>query len=84
MKCVLTRYQQVAVFFRSRAEVEEKYARSVAELCRTTGDVYSRADCKAGCVVACSYLHPILTRSWQDIRRGISFLFEAAGSAGAK
>ncbi|WRT69264.1 uncharacterized protein IL334_006248 [Kwoniella shivajii] len=44
--------KQVAVFFRSRAEIEEKYARSVTELCRTTGDVYSRADCKAGSFVS--------------------------------
>ncbi|WWC91012.1 uncharacterized protein L201_005952 [Kwoniella dendrophila CBS 6074] len=44
--------KQVAVFFRSRAEIEEKYARSVTELCRTTGDVYSRADCKAGTFVS--------------------------------
>ncbi|ORY33022.1 Rho GTPase activation protein [Naematelia encephala] len=44
--------KQVAVFFRSRAEIEEKYARSLTELCRTTGDVYSRADCKAGTFVA--------------------------------
>lgn len=40
--------QQVATFFRSRAEIEEKYARSLVELTRTTGDTYSRADCKAG------------------------------------
>nr|XP_018259366.1 GTPase activating protein [Kwoniella dejecticola CBS 10117]OBR81524.1 GTPase activating protein [Kwoniella dejecticola CBS 10117] len=44
--------KQVAVFFRSRAEIEEKYARSVTELCRTTGEVYSRADCKAGTFVS--------------------------------
>nr|XP_019001532.1 GTPase activating protein [Kwoniella mangroviensis CBS 8507]OCF64993.1 GTPase activating protein [Kwoniella mangroviensis CBS 8507] len=44
--------KQVAVFFRSRSEIEEKYARSVTELCRTTGDVYSRADCKAGTFVS--------------------------------
>ncbi|WVR08891.1 hypothetical protein IAU60_005950 [Kwoniella sp. DSM 27419] len=44
--------KQVAVFFRSRAEIEEKYARSLTELCRTTGDVYARADCKAGTFVA--------------------------------
>ncbi|KAK4689393.1 Rho GTPase-activating protein RGD1, partial [Tremellales sp. Uapishka_1] len=43
--------KQVAVFFRSRAEIEEKYARSLAELCRNTGDIYSRADCKAGTFV---------------------------------
>ncbi|GFZ47231.1 hypothetical protein JCM24511_04974 [Saitozyma sp. JCM 24511] len=43
--------KQVAVFFRSRAELEEKYARSLMELCRTTSDVYSRADCKAGSFV---------------------------------
>ncbi|KAK8844139.1 hypothetical protein IAR55_006933 [Kwoniella newhampshirensis] len=43
--------KQVAVFFRSRAEIEEKYARSLVELCRTTGDVYARADCKAGTFV---------------------------------
>lgn len=40
--------QQVAVFFRSRADIEEKYARSLTELVRTTSDVYGRADCKAG------------------------------------
>ena len=44
--------KQVAVFFRSRADIEEKCARSLSELCRTTGDVYSRADCKAGWVMA--------------------------------
>ncbi|ORX39261.1 hypothetical protein BD324DRAFT_619059 [Kockovaella imperatae] len=44
--------KQVAVFFRSRAEIEEKYARSLQELYRTTGDVYSRADCKAGTFVS--------------------------------
>ncbi|RSH95110.1 hypothetical protein EHS25_000196 [Saitozyma podzolica] len=43
--------KQVAVFFRSRAELEDKYARSLMELCRTTSDVYSRADCKAGSFV---------------------------------
>ncbi|CAD6572989.1 MAG: hypothetical protein TREMPRED_000705 [Tremellales sp. Tagirdzhanova-0007] len=43
--------KQVAVFFRSRAEIEEKYARSVVELSRNTSDVYSRADCKAGTFV---------------------------------
>jgi hypothetical protein len=40
--------KQVAVFFRSRAEIEEKYARSIIELGRNTLDVYARADCKAG------------------------------------
>ncbi|KAL7421093.1 hypothetical protein Q5752_003977 [Cryptotrichosporon argae] len=44
--------KQVAVFFRSRADIEEKYARSLVELHRNTGDVYSRADCKAGSFVA--------------------------------
>ncbi|OWZ38970.1 GTPase activating protein [Cryptococcus neoformans Tu259-1] len=44
--------KQVATFFRSRAEIEEKYARSLIELTRTTGDIYSRADCKAGTFVA--------------------------------
>lgn len=44
--------QQVAVFFRSRAEIEEKYARSVIELYRMSGDVYGRSDCKAGSVRA--------------------------------
>ncbi|OCF32411.1 GTPase activating protein [Kwoniella heveanensis CBS 569] len=44
--------KQVAVFFRSRADIEEKYARSMTELCRTTGDVYARADCKAGSFVS--------------------------------
>ncbi|WVQ93029.1 hypothetical protein IAU59_000092 [Kwoniella sp. CBS 9459] len=44
--------KQVAVFFRSRADIEEKYARSLMELCRTTGDVYARADCKAGSFVS--------------------------------
>jgi hypothetical protein len=41
-------WQQVAIFFRSRADIEEKYARSITELVRTTSDVYGRADCKAG------------------------------------
>lgn len=43
--------KQVAVYFRSRAEIEEKYARSLIELDRATGDVYARADCKAGTFV---------------------------------
>jgi hypothetical protein len=45
---VIADRQQVAVFFRSRADIEEKYARSLIELNRTTADVYARADCKAG------------------------------------
>ncbi len=47
--------QQVAVFFRSRAEIEEKYARSLVELSRNTGDVYARADCKAGYIKSSAY-----------------------------
>lgn len=43
--------KQVAVFFRSRADIEDKYARSLADLCRNTSDVYARADCKAGTFV---------------------------------
>ncbi|KAI9636893.1 putative GTPase activating protein [Dioszegia hungarica] len=43
--------KQVATFFRSRADIEEKYARSLVELGRTTGDLYARGDCKAGTFV---------------------------------
>ncbi|TYJ59114.1 hypothetical protein B9479_000103 [Cryptococcus floricola] len=43
--------KQVATFFRSRADVEEKYSRSLTELYRSTGDVYARGDCKAGTFV---------------------------------
>ncbi|WVO22533.1 uncharacterized protein IAS62_003863 [Cryptococcus decagattii] len=51
IKQSITSCKQVATFFRSRAEIEEKYARSLVELTRTTGDTYSRADCKAGTFV---------------------------------
>ncbi|WVO15490.1 hypothetical protein L204_103148 [Cryptococcus depauperatus] len=44
--------KQVATFFRSRAEIEEKYARSLHDLYRATSDVYARADCKAGSFVS--------------------------------
>ncbi len=43
-----TSTQQVATFFRSRAELEEKYARSLVELTRISGDSYGRSYCKAG------------------------------------
>lgn len=43
--------KQVAAFFRARAELEEKYARSMMELVRTSADNYGRAYCKAGSFV---------------------------------
>ena len=42
--------QQIAAFFRSRAELEDKYARGMNELVRGSADSYSRAFCKAGYV----------------------------------
>lgn len=42
--------QQIAAFFRGRAELEEKYARGMSELVRGSADSYSRAFCKAGYV----------------------------------
>lgn len=43
--------QQVAQFFRDRATIEERYGRSLIEMARTTNDVYSRSDGKAGSFV---------------------------------
>ncbi|KAK1922699.1 hypothetical protein DB88DRAFT_496005 [Papiliotrema laurentii] len=51
IKQAIASCKQVAVFFRSRADIEEKYARSLIELGRTTAEVYARADCKAGTFV---------------------------------
>lgn len=43
-----TWFQQVALFFKSRARVEESYARSLGEMGRDLMDGYSKGDGKAG------------------------------------
>ena len=42
--------QQVALFFKSRARVEEAYARSLTEMSRDLTDNYHKGDGKAGSV----------------------------------
>ncbi|BEI85216.1 hypothetical protein CcaverHIS002_0506170 [Cutaneotrichosporon cavernicola] len=44
--------KQVGTFFRQRSDVEEKYARGLTDVARTSNEVYSKADCKAGSFVA--------------------------------
>ncbi|BEJ16227.1 hypothetical protein CspHIS471_0508320 [Cutaneotrichosporon sp. HIS471] len=44
--------KQVGTFFRQRADVEEKYARGLTDVARTSNEVYGKADCKAGSFVA--------------------------------
>ncbi|GMK55519.1 hypothetical protein CspeluHIS016_0205750 [Cutaneotrichosporon spelunceum] len=44
--------KQVGIFFRQRADVEEKYSRGLTEVARTSNEVYGKADCKAGSFVA--------------------------------
>ncbi|KAJ9124346.1 hypothetical protein QFC22_001146 [Naganishia vaughanmartiniae] len=51
IKQSITSCRQIAAFFRSRAELEDKYARSMSELVRSSADSYSRAFCKAGSFV---------------------------------
>lgn len=48
-RCSLTNEtQQVASFFRGRADVEEKYGRSLVELGRNSNDQYARSEGKSG------------------------------------
>ncbi|GHJ88503.1 hypothetical protein NliqN6_4905 [Naganishia liquefaciens] len=51
IKQSMTSCRQIAAFFRSRAELEDKYARGMNELVRGSADSYSRAFCKAGTFV---------------------------------
>lgn len=44
--------QETSVFFKKRAAIEEEYGKNLQKLARTTSDVYSMNDGKAGCVFA--------------------------------
>ena len=49
----------MALFFKSRARVEEAYARSLTEMSRDLTDNYHKGDGKAGSVLTSSSLRPV-------------------------
>jgi hypothetical protein len=42
--------QEAAVFLKKRSSIEDEYSRNMQKLARTSSEVYSLNDGKAGCV----------------------------------